>query len=146
MRTLLDCLERRFHLSERETSVAQEIASGVTTFLSMAYVLLLNPRLLSRFGLNFDAVVFATSVSSSVACFIVGYFGNLPFGLAPGIGLSAYFICGLVLNKDFSIEEAFTSCFISGILFFAFSVTGISTLLMNLIPKCIKLATIGLPA
>ena len=64
MRTLLDCLERRFHLSERETSVAQEIASGVTTFLTMAYVLLLNPKLLTKIGLPFDAVVFATAVSS----------------------------------------------------------------------------------
>ena len=146
MRTLLDFLERRFHLSERETSVAQEIASGVTTFLSMAYVLLLNPRLLSKIGIPFDTVVFATAVSSSLACFIVGYFGNLPFGLAPGIGLSAYFIYGLVLTKELSIEEAFASCFLSGMLLCAFSVTGVSALIMNLIPKCIKLATIGLPA
>ena len=76
----------------------------------------------------------------------MGYFGNLPFGLAPGIGLSAYLIYGLVLNDELTIEEAFTSCFVSGFLLCAFSVTGISALIMNLIPKCIKLATIGLPA
>lgn len=82
--TVAGYLEERFHLRSRESSVPQEVAAGISTFLTMSYVLLLNPLLLAKLGLDSNAVVLSTAIASSAASFIAGYFGNLPFGSAPG--------------------------------------------------------------
>lgn len=126
----------------RGSSLTQEIRGGVTTFLTMSYVLLLNPQLLMQVGLNPNTVVLGTALSSCLATFICGYFGNLPFGLAPGIGLTTYLVFGLVFNDGLSVEEAFAGCFISGCILCLFACLGLTGLIMKVIPKSIKYAII----
>jgi len=135
-------LERKFKLAARESSVLQEFRAATATFLTMSYILLVNPQLLNKIGIPATDVVVSTALASSVGSFIAGYFGNLPLGLAPGIGLSAYLTYGLVLGDGLSVQEAFTSCFISGLALLFLSVTGLSTIVMKLIPRSVKLATI----
>ncbi|KAJ1411526.1 hypothetical protein B484DRAFT_435575, partial [Ochromonadaceae sp. CCMP2298] len=102
-------LERKFKLAARESSVLQEFRAATATFLTMSYILLVNPQLLNKIGIPATDVVVSTALASSVGSFIAGYFGNLPLGLAPGIGLSAYLTYGLVLGDGLSVQEAFTS-------------------------------------
>eukprot|EP01035_Chromulina_nebulosa_P017709 gene17709-23301_t len=108
----------------------------------MSYILLVNPQLISKLGIPATDVVISTALSSAISCFITGIFGNLPFGLAPGMGLSAYLTYGLVLGDGLTIKEAFTSCFIAGIILTIFSVLGISQFIMKIIPRSVKVSTI----
>lgn len=140
--SLTNWLERTFSLQERDTNVATEVRAGLATFLTMCYILLVNPQLLSKLGISPTAVVVSTALSSATASFLAGYFGNLPLGLAPGVGLSAYLTYGLVMGNGLSVQEAFTTCFVSGVILLVFSLTGVSQVIMKLIPRSVKLATI----
>ena len=98
-----------FKLNEFNSNFCQEFRGGLACFLTMSYILLVNPQVLSTIGLAPAEIVVATSLSSGVGCLISGVFGNLPFGLAPGIGLSTYLAYGLVLGNGLSLSQAFTS-------------------------------------
>mmetsp|Transcript_1487 Transcript_1487/g.2489 ORF Transcript_1487/g.2489 Transcript_1487/m.2489 type:complete len:572 (-) Transcript_1487:2014-3729(-) len=135
-------MDKKFRLLERDTSFGQEFRAASATFLTMSYILLVNPQLLNKIGIPSTDVVVSTALASAVGSFIAGYFGNLPLGLAPGIGLSAYLTYGLILGDGLSVQEAFTSCFVSGLLLLVLSVTGLSSIVMKLIPRSVKLATI----
>lgn len=135
-------IDAAFDLSERNTSVSQEIRAASATFLTMSYILLVNPQILSQLGISPTVVVISTAISSAVGSIFAGFFGNLPVGLAPGIGLSAYLTYGLILGDGLSIQEAFTSCFIAGAILLVSSVSGFSQVIMRFIPRSVKLATI----
>eukprot|EP01040_Poterioochromonas_malhamensis_P012890 gene12890-14123_t len=136
-------LQEKFLLQERKTNVSTEIRAGLATFLTMCYILLVNPQLLAKVtGENPETIVVSTALSSAVGCIATGYFGNMPFGLAPGIGLSTYLAYGLMMGQGLTKTEAFTSCFIASVILLIFSITGFSYLLMRFIPRSVKLATI----
>ncbi|WP_205519872.1 NCS2 family permease [Pyxidicoccus caerfyrddinensis] len=137
----MGALERWFHLQERGTTVATELRAGVTTFLTMAYILLVNPQILAEAGMPAEDVVFATAVGSAVATFIMGVYANFPFALAPGMGINAYFTYGIVKGLGVDWRVALTAVFAEGLLFLVLSVGGVRTLLINAIPQSLKLAT-----
>lgn len=98
-----------FKLDERKTSISQEIRAGTATFLTMSYILLVNPQLLAKIGVSPTDIVVSTALSASIGSLIAGIYGNFPFGLASGVGLSAYLTYGLVLDEGLTVPEAFTS-------------------------------------
>ena len=102
-------LNTYFKLDERDTTIAQEFRAGTATFLTMSYILLVNPQLLAQIGMSPTDIVVSTAFAASIGSLIVGVCGNLPFGLASGVGLSAYLTSGLVLGEGFTVSEAFTS-------------------------------------
>lgn len=98
-----------FQLDARNSSFLQEFRAGTATFLTMSYILLVNPQLLAKLGVSPTDVVISTALSGSIGSLIAGIYGNFPFGLASGVGLSAYLTYGLVLGEGFTVPEAFTS-------------------------------------
>jgi AGZA family xanthine/uracil permease-like MFS transporter len=138
-------LEEYFTIPQRGSTVTTEIRSGVVTFFTMAYILVVNAEILHLAGMDFSSVLVATGLTSALACLIVGFFGNLPFGLAPGMGLNSYFTYGVVLKLGLSWNIALTCCFFMGVLFLLLSVTGACTAIQVYAPDCIKKAiTVGL--
>ena len=134
--------DRYFLISERNTSILAEIRAGTVSFLTLSYLLLVNPHLMNQAGVDRSDAIFATAVSAAVSCFIMGGLGNLPFGLAPGLGLSAYLTFGLVQTGIMTLPEALTACWWSGVLVLVVSLTGISALLMRTVPHAVKLAIV----
>src|SRR5690348_8437709 len=130
-------VERFFRVESRNTSTAIELQAGTISFLTMAYILLLNPEVMGITGLSRADVVVATAISSAISCFLCGIGAYLPFGCAPGLGLSAYLAHGLVKNGGFSAEEALTACAVSGILGSLIAVFRIGEVIMKVIPNCI---------
>ena len=102
-------LKQYFQIEQRSSSVGQEIRAGITCFLTMSYILLVNAQVLNVIGVKASDIVIGTALSSGAGTMICGLFGNLPFGLAPGIGLSAYLAYGLVLENGLTISQAFTA-------------------------------------
>jgi adenine/guanine/hypoxanthine permease len=98
-----------FRLEERGTTATREFRCGTATFLTMSYILLVNPQLLSKLGVPSTDIAVSTAIAAAVGSLTVGLFGNLPFGLAPGVGLSAYLTYGLVAGQGMTIAQAFTS-------------------------------------
>ena len=135
---MVDKLDRFFCLTERGTTVAGEIRAGTASFLTLSYLLLVNPQIMAQAGVDHDDAVFATAVSASVACCIVGLMANLPFGCAPGIGLSAYLAFGLVQAELCTLNEALTLCWWSGIVVILICLSGLTVYLMQIVPQAIK--------
>ena len=106
----IDHLDRYFLLTDRGTTVAGEIRAGTASFLNLSYLLLVNPQLMVQAGVSYDDALVATALSAAVSCFMVGLLANLPFGCAPGIGLSAYLVYGLVKAELCTLKEALTIC------------------------------------
>ena len=134
-------LDRFFHLADRRTSVAAETRAGTATFLTMAYILLVNPQILAQAGLPAADVAVATALSAAIATLLMGLWANYPFALAPGMGLNAYFAFGVVLGMGVPWQTALTAVFVEGVLFLLLSLGGIRTLIVNAIPQPIKIAT-----
>ena len=134
-----DCLERVFHLKAAGTSVKTEIVAGITTFMTMAYILADNPNILSASGMDAGAVFTATALSSCVASILMAGLSNYPFVLAPGMGLNAYFAYTVVLGMGYSWQTALAAVFVEGIIFIILSVTKIREALFNCIPHSLKL-------
>ncbi len=133
-------MEKIFKLKEKGTSIKTEILAGITTFLTMAYILGVNPGMLSAAGMDFQSVFLATAIASGVACIIMGLVANYPIGLAPGMGINAFFTFSVCLGMQFTYQEALAAVFVSGILFLIVSVTGIRKKVIECIPKNLKLA------
>jgi adenine/guanine/hypoxanthine permease len=131
-------LDSYFKLTERRTDLMTEFRAGTASFFTLSYLLLVNPQLLSDAGVSHDDAVVATALSAAVACFVVGLFGNLPFGCAPGLGLSSYLSYSLVQAGLATLEEALTACFASGVVLLVVALTGMTTLLMKVVPECVK--------
>ena len=143
----MEVLDQQFGVTEAGTTVDAEIRAGVTTFLTMAYILLVNPAMLSVAGIPFDDALFATAIAAFVGCTIMGLYANLPFALAPGMGLNAYFTFAVVLGMGIAWEVALAAVFVEGILFLAMSmpqipvIGGWRTIMINSIPTDLKIAT-----
>ncbi len=143
----MEALDQQFGVTEAGTTVDAEIRAGVTTFLTMAYILLVNPAMLSIAGIPFDDALFATAIAAFVGCTIMGLYANLPFALAPGMGLNAYFTFAVVLGMGISWQVALAAVFVEGILFLLMSVPAIPviggwrTIMINSIPTDLKIAT-----
>ena len=143
----MEALDQQFGVTEAGTTVDAEIRAGVTTFLTMAYILLVNPAMLSVAGIPFDDALFATAIAAFVGCTIMGLYANLPFALAPGMGLNAYFTFAVVLGMGISWQVALAAVFVEGIIFLLMSVPAIPviggwrTIMINSIPTDLKIAT-----
>jgi AGZA family xanthine/uracil permease-like MFS transporter len=133
-------LEQVFKLNENKTTVRTEIVAGITTFLTMAYIIFVNPDILSKAGMPFGAVFVATCVASAIGCLLMAFLANYPIALAPGMGLNAYFAFAVVGGMKFPWQVALGCVFISGVIFFLISVLPLREWIVNAIPKSLKMA------
>ena len=139
----MEALDKQFGITEAGSTVEGEIRAGVTTFLTMAYILLVNPAMLSGSGMEFNDALFATAIAAFVGCTVMGLWANLPFALAPGMGLNAYFVFTVVIGMGVAWEIALAAVLIEGILFMIMSLpqVGWRTQMINSIPTDLKIAT-----
>ena len=133
-------LEKLFKLKENKTNVKTEIIAGVTTFMTMAYILAVNPNILSATGMDANAVLIATALASFVGTLCMALFANYPFALAPGMGLNAYFAYTVVLQMGYSWQIALLAVFAEGIIFIILSLTNVREAIFNAIPMTLKSA------
>ena len=133
-------MDKLFHLSENETNVRTEIVAGITTFMTMAYILAVNPNILSASGMDRGAVFTATALASMLASFLMAAFANYPFVLAPGMGLNAYFAYTVVLQMGYSWQMALAAVFVEGVIFIVLSLTNVREAIFNAIPLNLKAA------
>ena len=133
-------LERWFQLSAHGTSVRTEVMAGVTTFLTMAYIIFVNPDILSAAGMPKDSVFVATCLAAGLGSGIMGLYANYPIALAPGMGLNAYFAFAVVKGMGFTWQAALGAVFISGMLFIFVSLFRIREAIVNAIPRSLKFA------
>lgn len=133
-------LERTFALSAHGTDVRTEVIAGVTTFLTMAYIIFVNPDILSAAGMPKDAVFVATCLAAALGSAIMGLYANYPIALAPGMGLNAYFAFAVVGGMGFTWQQALGAVFISGILFIFISLFRLREWIVNAIPRSLKFA------
>ena len=133
-------LEKLFKLSENHTDVKTEVLAGVTTFMTMAYILAVNPSILSAAGMDSGAVFTATALAAFLGTLLMAIFANYPFALAPGMGLNAYFAYTVVIGMGYSWEYALTAVFAEGIIFILLSATNVREAIFNAIPKNLKSA------
>ena len=131
-------LDKIFHLKENHTDVKTEVIAGVTTFMTMAYILAVNPSIMSAAGMDSGAIFTATALASMIATLCMAAFANYPFVLAPGMGLNAYFAYTVVINMGYSWEMALAAVFIEGLIFIALSLTKVRESIFNAIPVCLK--------
>lgn len=131
-------LESLFKLKSHNTSLRTEVIAGLTTFLTMAYIIFVNPDILGKTGMDQSAVFVATCLAATVGCFIMGFFANLPVALAPGMGLNAFFTFTVVLGMHQTWQTALGCVFISGCLFVLISILRIREWLINAIPDTLK--------
>lgn len=131
-------MEKMFHLSEHRTDVKTEVIAGITTFMTMAYILAVNPNILSAAGMDRGAVFTATALASLLATLLMAAFANYPFVLAPGMGLNAYFAYTVVLQMGYSWEVALAAVFVEGIIFIILSLTNVREAIFNAIPMNLK--------
>ncbi|RKD29041.1 NCS2 family permease [Thermohalobacter berrensis] len=154
-------MESLFKLRENKTDVKTEIMAGITTFVTMAYIIFVNPNILKLAGMNTQgalgdaaakigfedpivgAVFVATCIAAAIGTFIMGFFANLPFALAPGMGLNAFFTYGVVLGLGYTWQEALAAVFISGILFIILTATGLREAIVDALPDSLKRAIGG---
>ncbi len=131
-------LDRVFKLSENKTSVRTEVFSGITIFMTMAYILVVHPNIMSDAGMDKEAVFTATAISAIMGCFLMGLIANLPIALAPGLGINAFFAYTVVLTMGYSWQMALAGVFISSVLFVIISFLNIRDRFLALIPTSLK--------
>lgn len=146
-------LERMFKLKENKTNVKTEVMAGITTFMTMAYILAVNPSTMTAFNdilgldgsarMNPNGVFMATAISAFIATLLMAFLANYPFALAPGMGLNAYFAYTVVIKMGYSWQVALTAVFIEGLIFILLSLTKVREAIFNSIPMTLKLAVSG---
>ncbi|HEY6766519.1 MAG TPA: NCS2 family permease [Candidatus Sulfotelmatobacter sp.] len=134
-------IDRYFKLTENRTSVKQELLGGLTTFVTMAYIIVVNPQILAQAGMPSDGVVFATCISAAVATLVMGLYANYPIALAPGMSLNAYFTYSVCLAMHVPWRTALAVVFCSGCLFLLLTVTRVREQIVNGMPDCLKHST-----
>ena len=139
----MQMLDQLFGLEKHGTNVWTEVRAGVVTFLTLSYILFVNPQILSQAGLPSEDVVVATALASALATAVMGLWANYPFALAPGMGLNAYFTFGVVGAMGVDWRVALAAVFVEGILFLILALTGVRTALLRAIPTPIKVATMA---
>ena len=133
-------LDKIFKLKERKTNIRQEFMGGLVTFLTMAYIIFVNPNILSDAGMPKEALITVTCVASIIGTLIVGLWANVPFAMAPGMGLNAMFAYTLVLSQGASWQQALGVVFLSGIFFIIISVLGLRHKIIDAIPDSLRIA------
>lgn len=133
-------LEKLFHLKENNTTIKTEILAGITSFMTMAYILAVNPSILAAAGMDQGAVFTATALASLLGTLCMALFANYPFALAPGMGLNAYFAYTVVIGMGYSWQTALTAVFVEGVIFIILSVTNVREAIFNAIPANLKVA------
>ncbi|MDU4890888.1 MAG: NCS2 family permease [Clostridium sp.] len=133
-------LDSYFRLSKNDTNVRTEMVAGITTFMTMAYILIVNPSILSAAGMDSGAVFTATALSAVVSTLIMGIYAKLPFAQAPGMGLNAYFAFTVVLGMGYSFQFALTAVFLEGIIFILLTLFNVREAIVDSIPSNIKKA------
>lgn len=133
-------LEQFFKLKENKTDVKTEVMAGITTFMTMAYILAVNPNILSAAGMDANAVLIATALASFVGTALMALLANYPFALAPGMGLNAYFAFTVVLGMGYSWQIALLAVFVEGLIFIVLSLTNVREAIFNAIPMTLKSA------
>lgn len=133
-------LEKFFKLKENNTTIKTEIMAGITTFMTMAYILAVNPSILGDAGMDKQAVLLATAFASFIGTALMALFANYPFALAPGMGLNAYFAYTVVLGYGYSWQIALLAVFIEGVIFIVLSATNVREAIFNAIPMTLKSA------
>lgn len=140
-------LEKLFKLKENKTNVKTEVLAGITTFMTMAYILAVNPQTMTAFNnldgyngsiMNTTGVFYGTAIAAAVGCILMALLANYPFGLAPGMGLNAYFCWTVVVQLGYSWEVALTAVFVEGIIFVLLSLTNVREAIFNAIPRTLK--------
>ncbi|MDX1320203.1 MAG: NCS2 family permease, partial [Oceanospirillum sp.] len=140
-------LEKLFKLREHNTNVKTEVIAGITTYLTMAYIIFVNPSILKLAGMDYGAVFVATCLAAAIGTLIMGLWANYPIALAPGMGLNAFFTFTVVMEMGYSWESALGAVFFSGIIFTVLSLFKIREWIINSIPLSLRLgiaAGIGL--
>ena len=137
---MIDMLDSLFKLNVNDTNIKKEILAGFTTFITMSYIIFVNPQIMSSTGMDFGAVFVGTCLAASIACFIMGFVANWPVGLAPGMGLNAFFTYSVVGEMGYSWETALGAVFLSGILFFIMSITPLRKWMIDSIPTNLRIA------
>lgn len=133
-------LEKFFKLRENNTNVKTEVMAGITTFMTMAYILAVNPNILSATGMDKQAILLATALASFIGTLLMALLANYPFALAPGMGLNAYFAYTVVIGYGYSWQIALLAVFIEGLIFIVLSVTNVREAIFNAIPMTLKSA------
>src|SRR5271169_5553726 len=134
-------IARYFKFAENQTSVRQELLGGLTTFVTMAYIVVVNPQILAQAGMPADGVVFATCLSAAAATLVMGLYANYPIALAPGMSLNAYFTYSVCLAMHVPWQTALAVVFFSGVLFLVLTVTRVREQIVNGVPDCLKYST-----
>lgn len=138
-------LDKLFHLKEHNTDVKTEVIAGITTFMTMAYILAVNPSILSEAGMNSGAIFTATAISAVIGTLLMALFANYPFVLAPGMGLNAYFTYTVVIGMGYTWETALAAVLVEGVIFIVLSLTNVREAIFNAIPLQLKHAvTVGI--
>ena len=133
-------LEQIFKLQDNNTTIKKEFLAGFTTFITMAYIIFVNPQIMALSGMDQGAIFVGTCLAAAIACFVMGFFANWPIGLAPGMGLNAFFTYTVVGEMGYSWEVALGAVFLAGILFFIMSVTRLRAWMISSIPMNLRIA------
>ena len=133
-------LEKTFQLELNNTSIKQEFLAGFTTFITMAYIIFVNPQMMASSGMDYGASFVGTCIAAAIACFAMGFYSNWPVGLAPGMGLNAFFTYTVVGEMGYSWEIALGAVFLAGILFVIISITPLRQWMLNSIPMNLRIA------
>ena len=133
-------LNRLFHLTANGTTAKTEMLAGITTFMTMAYILAVNPLIMSTTGMDKGAVLTATAIASCLGTIFMAVFANYPFALAPGMGLNAFFAFTVVMQMGYSWQMALAAVFVEGIIFIVLSLTNVREAIFNAIPMTLKKA------
>ena len=133
-------MDRLFKLKEFNTTFSKEILAGLTTFMAMAYIIFVNPQMMADAGMDYGASFVATCIAAAVACFLMGLYANWPVGLAPGMGLNAFFTYTIVGEMGYSWQVALGAVFLAGILFVLMSITRLRAWILESIPKDLRIA------
>lgn len=133
-------LEKTFDLKSNGTSIKQEFIAGITTFITMAYIIFVNPQMMAASGMDLGASFVGTCLAAAIACFAMGFYSNWPVGLAPGMGLNAFFTYTVVGEMGYSWEVALGAVFLAGVLFVIISITPLRQWMLNSIPMNLRIA------
>ena len=134
-------LERVFHLSENRASIRRELLAGLTTFMTMAYIVVVNPQILSQAGMPVEGVLFATCISAALATLVMGLWANYPIALAPGMSLNAYFTYSIVIGRGIPWQTVLGVVLLSGVVFLILTLTRVREQIVNGIPDSLKYGT-----
>ena len=133
-------LDRLFQLRAKGTTAGTELIAGVTTFITMVYIIFVNPQMMAMTGMDHGAAFVGTCLAAALACYIMGFYANWPVGLAPGMGLNAFFTYTVVGEMGYSWQVALGAVFIAGVLFVIMSVTRLRRWMMDSIPLNMRIA------